>query len=132
MDEMKQKRDELARELTGEIQTHKELRDEADRLAAAPIAFPHPSMTPDNVVRRLEERCEQIILGFKAQQKEPGDIVKVRFAVLSWLWRDRCAKAAGFEEMETLLKETLEENKNLRAENENMRQGRSPGGLIVP
>ena len=92
----------------------------------------HPSISPNATVRRLEERCAQIIGGFKAQQKQPGDVVKVRFALLNWLWRDRSAKAAGFHEMEELLKSTLEENVKLRQENQNLREGKTPGGLIVP
>ena len=39
-------------------------------------------------------------MGFRAKQTKPEEVVKVRFAVLSWLWKDRASKVARIAELE--------------------------------
>ena len=90
MDPMKQKRDEFAKKVVQEIQDHRDLDKELDEV----------KRKRDAMLQMLEERCGQIVMGFRAKQTKPEDVVRVRFAVLSWLWKDRASKVARIAELE--------------------------------
>jgi len=97
MDPMKKKRDEFARKAVQEIQDHRDLDEELERKR-------------DAMLQMLEERCGQIVMGFRAKQTKPEEVVKVRFAVLSWLWRDRASKVARIAKLEERITMLLEES----------------------